>query len=561
MREGFTVTVAPSNGKPERLVIVEDMTLGSFRDTVNIDKASSRNRFTSHVSTKYNVDVTWLDREIQELADKADAKADADASTRQDNSDVKESQSTKLVKLSEIADLFHDADSEAYARYPVGKDDVFHFEVSRVRSKPFRQWLARRFYETEKKTPNSQATQDAVQVLEGKAVYTGQEHAVHVRIAEHEGRIFIDLCNDQWQVVEVSASGWRIIRETPVRFRRAKAMLPLPTPTRDGNIFELRRFANVTDEDWPLVLAWLVSALRPGYPYPVLCISGEQGSAKSTLAKMLRLLIDPNTAPLRSEPKDPRDLMIAANNGHCVALDNLSYVYPWLSDCLCRLSTGGGFSTRTLYQDDDETIFVAMRPCILNGIEELATRSDLVDRSILINMPMIPEADRRPESELWRDFEVARPRIFSGLLDAMVAALWKVDTVHLERLPRMADFALWSVAAEEALGLREGAFLESYLGNREAANELALESSPVGKWLVQLVDEVGEWIGTASQLLADLENLADDRTKRLKAWPATARTLSGIVKRLAPNLRHIGIEVGFHRSGSGRLIMLERLDM
>src|SRR5262249_30438334 len=159
--------------------------------------------------------------------------------------------------------------------------------------------------------------------------------------------------------VEIDANGWQVVDQSPVKLRRAKAMLALPFPVEGGSVDELRPFLNVADEDWPLVLAWLVAALRPTGPFPVLCLNVEERSAKSTTTRLLRSLIDPNTAPLRAEPRENRDLAIASNNGWVVALENVSYLPPWLSDALCRLSTGGGFATRTLHTDEDETIFNA----------------------------------------------------------------------------------------------------------------------------------------------------------------------------------------------------------
>jgi hypothetical protein len=127
-------------------------------------------------------------------------------------------------------------------------------------------------------------------------------------------------------------------------------MLPLPYPREGGSITSLRGFVNVAnDDDWALLLAWLVAAFRPHGPYPVLVLHGEQGSAKSTVARVLRALVDPGTASLRSEPRDARDLIISATNGWCVALDNLSHLPVWLSDAICSLATGGGFGTRELF--------------------------------------------------------------------------------------------------------------------------------------------------------------------------------------------------------------------
>ena len=182
-----------------------------------------------------------------------------------------------------------------------------------------------------------------------------------------------------------------------------------------------------------------------------MAISGEQGSAKTVLSKLLKALVDPNAAPVRSLSREERELMIAANNGYLLAFDNLSGLPVWLSDALCRLVSGGSFAVRRLYTDDEEVLFEAARPILLNGIEEVISRPDLGDRGIFLTLPPIGEAQRRSETELWREFEIARPRMLGALLDAVVRGLQAMSRVHLDRLPRMADFALWAAACETAL--------------------------------------------------------------------------------------------------------------
>jgi len=408
----------------------------------------------------------------------------------------------------------------------------------------FRRWLARQYYLfNEQRVPGSQAIHDAVGMLEGEALFDGLEYPVFVRTAEADGNIYIDLCDSSWRAVELSPEGWRVIAVPPVRFRRAKAMLALPEPKHGGKVDQLRPFVNVRGDEWPLLAAWLLAAYRSRGPYPVLCLHGEHGSAKSTTARVLRSLVDPNTAPLRCEPREPRDLMIAASNGWVVALDNISHLPAWLSDALCRLSTGGGFSTRELYTDSEEVIFDAMRPLILNGIEEVATRSDLLDRSIMLSLPTIQEAGRQPESSLWRAFEKAAPFIFGAMLTAVCEAMRDISAVKLLQLPRMADFAMWAAAGEQGMGLQPGEFMAAYTTNREAGNELALEASPLAKVLLGFMEDLNTWTGTASDLLDALEKQVEDKVRRQRGWPQSARALSGAVKRLAPNLRKAGVDV------------------
>ena len=505
---------------------------------------------------------TWGWRELRQRFD-PDYKPGEKQSTRDsgkpagdDDRPERKSQSTLLVELAQSASLWHTpGQGDAYATFDGGG----HLEHWPIRGRTFKRWLCRQFYSVTGKTPGSQSVQDALGVLEGQAIFDGECHDVAVRVGEHDGRIYFDLSDDNWRSVEIDAGGWRLMDRCPVYFRRAKAMLPLPVPEAGGSIDDLRRFVNVDDDGWPLVLGWLVAALRPSGPYPLLTLCGEQGSAKSTTARVLRDLVDPNTAPVRSEPREPRDLMIAAANGWLVALDNLSHVPGWLSDALCRLSTGGGFSCRTLYENDEETIFDAQRPGLMTGIEELGTRADLLDRSLIVALPRIAQQDRRPESVFWPTFEAVRPKILGAILDAVAVALRDVRTVKIDSLPRMADFALWATAAEPGLGLQPGAFMRAYAENRETAHAQALESCPIVCYLLDL----GDWTGTPSELLTKIDSMASDSDKRLKNWPKTPRALGGMLRRVAPDLRTSGLDVTFGREPGGqrrRFVTLTRTD-
>lgn len=539
---------AVRNGKAKFTAKLGNKTLHVAR--CDMSKPEDRAAFAAAVAKdRPGIDVDAVETELLEAAGGEEEK--------------ESSQSTKLVELAtERCELWHTPENDAYATMSAG-----HREHWRIRTKAFRQWLAGQYFRVYKAAAGSEAIQAAINVLEGMALFAqpgdhkpkypgqpapGREYPVHVRLAEQAGVLYLDLCDAAWRAAIITPQGWRVGDDHLARFRRAKGMLPLPEPVLGGNVEDLRRFVNVSDDDWPLVLGWLLAALRPRGPYPLLCLHGEQGSAKSTTAKVLRALIDPSGAPLRSEPKEPRDLMIAASNSAVVAYDNLSHVPAWLSDALCRLSTGGGFSTRELYTDAEETIFDAVRPVILTGIEELATRSDLLDRALLVTLPRIPEDKRRPEAEFWAEFHAVAPSILGVLLTAVSCAMRNLPNVRLSRLPRMADFALWATAGEQALGLAEGAFMAAYQGNRQGANDLALEASPVGKVVLDFVAKIDIWTGTASELLIELDRMADDKIKRLKGWPQTPRAVSGIIKRLAPNLRAVGIDVEFGSEGRGR---------
>ena len=248
-----------------------------------------------------------------------------------------------------------------------------------------------------------------------------------------------------------------------------------------------------------LVVAWALAVLRNRGPYPVNVLSGEQGSAKSTFSAILRSLLDPNTAPLRALPREDRDLFIAASNGHVLAFDNVSGLPAWISDTLCRLATGGGFAVRQLYTDLDEVLFDATRPVILNGIEDIVTRPDLADRAVFLTLEAIPEDRRRPEAELWAAFDAERPRILGALLDAAVQGLKMLPDITLERLPRMADFALWASACETAIW-PAGTFWSAYCGNRDEVVDNVIEADPVAAAVRAVMEERAGWTGTATDL-------------------------------------------------------------
>ncbi len=441
--------------------------------------------------------------------------------------------------IREVGELWHDEDNEPWMTFL--RDG--HQEHWPLRSKTIRSLISLTYYQKLGKTLGAQARQDALARLEGSALFDGEKHTVFTRIAGVDGAIWIDLTDDAWRAVKVTSAGWVVVDQPEVRFRRRRGMRPLPTPKEGGSIDALRPFVNVASgDDWIMVVAFVVAALRETGPFPVLEFTGEAGSAKSTACRVIRSVIDPATSPLRAEPREVRDLMIAARNAWIVTFDNVSHLQPWLSDSICRLATGGGFATRELYSNDDETIFDAMRPVIINGIEALAERGDLADRSIVIALSPIADQDRRDEDTFWAEFEGARPHILGAFLNAVSGALRRLPDTRLTRMPRMADFARWVVAAAPDLGLTADAFLAAYGRNRLTANEVTLESSPIAAIIIGLAEGEG-WKGTATVLLKHLLSHVDEATQRRRDFPKSTKALHGALVRLAPHLRQVGVDV------------------
>lgn len=470
----------------------------------------------------------------------------------------KESQAALLVKLCSGIFLFHDRDDNIYAEI---RADDGHLEVWSVRSKGFKRWLSGLFYFKQRKPPSSQAMADALLAIEAKGQHMGPELEVYTRIARYEDSVYLNLCNRRWESVKISCSGWEVVPSSPVKFLRHKGMLELPRPVAGGSMAALYDLLNVQlPSDHHLFVAWMVQAMNPAGPYPVLVLDGPQGSAKTFSTRTLRNILDPSTAAIRTTPREERDLVIAATNGWICAFDNISSLPKWLSDALCRLSTGTGFSTRTLYTDAEEMIFAASRPVILNGISQVVTRHDLMDRAIFVNLEPIPEARRREERDLLRDFEKVHPLILGALCDAVSVALRNESKTRLDQLPRMADFAKWVVSAEEALPWEKGSFMEAYTRNREMAVDLTLDVDLVGSALLNFMENRDAWEGTPTELLRELSLIIDEKVVRSHEWPKTAAALSKRIQRAWTSLVQKGIKAERPSRGNERRWHISRLN-
>jgi hypothetical protein len=371
--------------------------------------------------------------------------------------------------------------------------------------------------------------------------------------------VFLDLGDETGNAVMICASGWSIVSDPSIHFKRPKGQLPLPVPSRDGSIPLLREFVNVTESDFRLLVCWMAFALRPVGPYPVLVLHGNQATAKSTLVTVVRQLIDPQTAPHLAESRSTQDLMVTALNGWLLAFDNLSTLPNWLSDSLCRLATGGGFATRAHFSNEERDVIYAQRPIILSGIDEFVRRGDLADRGVFLHLPAIIPGKRRGEDAFWGAFQELRPKILGGLLDAFARGLRELPSVQLAQLPRMADFALFGEAVGRGLGWAPETFLAAYLENRQEAALSTLEDSILANMLLKEVrfnDGLLELSGTASELHSKLERNLERREANSPRWPKTPALFGNELRRLAPTLAENGLFVLFKRTKQARVITL-----
>jgi putative DNA primase/helicase len=277
------------------------------------------------------------------------------------------------------------------------------------------------------------------------------------------------------------------------------------------------------------------------------------------LSRIVKGLIDPSSLELRSLPRNLQDLSISAANSWLLNFDNVSSIPDNISDALCRLSTGGGFATRTLYSNRDETLFSVQRPFMLNGINAEVNREDLVDRMILLSMAKIPEENRRSEREFWQGFSGEAPAILGAILDAVSCSLRNYRSVKLSYLPRMADFAIWVTAAEPTLGWEPRTFLKEYSRNRAEASSQIVAASIVLSTVLDFMKSRKKLVETPTELHDSLGSYISEEARRSRQWPKSPNHLSRILSRGAEPLKQEGVAISSKRTGAERLWVLENL--
>lgn len=427
-------------------------------------------------------------------------------------------------------------------------------------SKEFKFLLLNNHFSQVGELPPKSEVQEALEMLEGVALFGSPEKTIHIRKAKVDGDIYFDLGGADYRQVKISKDGWSVIYsfESPVHFVRPVRMRPMPHPEQGGSLDLLQKYINVQDpQDLALIIGWLVGAMNTDGPYPILVLNGEQGSGKTTVSRLIVDLVDPSSPGASSPPRSERDLIIAAGKTSVLCFDNMSSIPPWLADALCRLSTGGGFATRTLRTDDHETSFEGRKATILNAIPGLLERPDFAERAISIVCPPIPKGNRRVESEIQMEWEADKPKILGALFNAVAAGLRNMDSVELPELPRMADFAklVAAAAADGALPFDQKFFLEAYRANRMCVVDDAMEGDIVGQAITNFMEKRSKWSDKPSKLLEDLSCLVKQKTNKHRDWPKQPNVLSGRLRRLATFLRAKDIEVEFSKSGNRNITL------
>jgi hypothetical protein len=392
--------------------------------------------------------------------------------------------------------------------------------------------LARKYRDKTGKVAAQQALADALLTLEGEAAQA-EPQSLALRVAETGESLWLDLGDTTGRAVRINAAGWQVMDAAPVLFKRTVLTGSLPTPTGGGDLGALWALVNIAEADRPIAAALLVSQLYPNVPHPIGALLGEQGTGKTTAAKMLTSLIDPSPVQVRKAPRDADTWITAASGSWVVAIDNLSDINDWLSDTLCRAVTGDGDVRRQLYTDGGLAVFAFRRCVLLTGIDMGALRGDLADRLLPIDLHLIADRDRRLDADLEREWRAAHARILGALLDLAASVIRVLPSVRLDSLPRMADFARVLAAVDQVLDT-EG--LARYV---DRAGSLAADSLTGDEFVMALsIALTDAFEGTSSQLLDRVH--PPDEKRPPKGWPANGRAVTTLLKRQAPVMRRAG---------------------
>lgn len=463
----------------------------------------------------------------------------------------KPSQLNILMSLTKDIELFQSQEGEAY----LATDNIGI--VFPVKSESSRRTIVDIFFQKTNSLPSPQNVDTVLEHL----YYHAQKKpkiTINYRIAREKNNVIIDRGSKENGFIVVTENGWSVTSEVDLKFVRHQNMKELPMPLAHGNIHDLRPFINLgSDNDFILLISFIIGCFFKSNQYPIAVLQGPQGSGKSTLSEILKMLIDPGVPSLRSLPKSEEDLFIAAKHSHLICFDNLSRIKADVSDTLCKISTGGAIAGRKYYTNSDEYFIQVCRPFVVNGIDDLIYRPDLADRSIVFQLPKITESKRALDSKMKSELSDTLPFIFGSILDGVSSGLKNFSTVELKEKIRLADFGVIACASLVAYGYTHDQVFQCLQSNRHELGIDTIESNPVGRALVNFMFDKSCWKGTMSELIPYIKCTLDSQGV---PYPSkTPNAISREINRISPELKFKNITVEHIKTNKARIIILKNL--
>lgn len=430
-------------------------------------------------------------------------------------------------------------------------------EIVEVKSKEFSEVLEHYAYtfNNRKEILKKSQIDHIVSVLSAKARFEGASKKIEIRSCLRKSAVYIDLADGCGQI-KVTSKSWRIINPQRVKFATRPKALPFPIPEGDeDDIALLDKY--LPKKSVKLIVAFIAHCLIAEPPFAVLAIQGEQGSGKTTVSKIIRDLVDPHEIPLTRINKED-NLHTNAIDNQIICIDNASDLSDRMSDTLCRITTGAGFTKRKNYSDTDEVAIQIARPFLLNGISSIISKPDLGDRSIIVNTTRLNS--KRYLSSVMSQFDADKSKIFGAILCGISGYLKHRDDIEVDSGHRLIEFLRVGIALERTYGWPEGSFMKEFDAMKRNQVLQEYDCHSLVKGICKLLQGKGnKWSGSAEELILAIDDSSVSKCySKEPDFPKNVAQLGKALLQLAPLLRDIGIEFSRSRSSTRREIVLTK---
>lgn len=408
----------------------------------------------------------------------------------------------------------------------------------------FRKALKKIYYTRFGEVLSVQDVQSAVEIIEIIGTDTTEEVEVCKRVFNNGFQYAYELNREEGTVVWIEDGEVSIEKTSGIIFRHAANYANQIEPNLkvqpEKLLDYMRKHFNLSsDREVKLLTLYLVTSLWGlRINHPILVLTGEKGSSKSSSFKKLEELIDPKSSELGSGiPRGSDGLEVRLYNGYFVTFDNLSSLNRKISDILAVAVTGGSFSKRALYRNADEIVLDLKAVVAVNGVSLVAKESDLLDRSVILTLRRITPDKVLTEEELWAEFEKDRPKMLGACFNVLAAALNDTEEVRIRNKIRMADFHVACVKVGRVLGIPEEEVSDILWENQKNINQRTLDEDVVALCVIELMQGRKEYVNSMSGLLIDLLDVADSNGMPSTVIPKTANHLRSRLDKTKSNLQ------------------------
>jgi energy-coupling factor transporter ATP-binding protein EcfA2 len=383
------------------------------------------------------------------------------------------------------------------------------------------------------------------------------------RVEQYNGNLYYDLSNQKGEFVEITKNGWRIIDEHDnVIFLRQQHMKPQFYPISEGdpleNVKRIFKYINVKDEADQLLILMFLFTFFSAEEHVILFLDGEGGSGKSTVARVLKSILDPSILEDGDKiPEDMNSLIQILSHHKFSVFGNISSISQQVSDIMCEAITGISATKRAHWTNDSDFLYKFMCSISLNGIiGEIGDRADILTRTIRVTTSSATFKERHDGQLREKMLAEDLPYIMGGIFDIMSKAIAEKEkeTEIIDPRYRSVSFLKWSKAVCKATGLSYKDFENKYKEIYDQIDEKAIENNPQTSAILELMMNRRYWSGTMTELKKELEKVSDIKI-------SSSTVLSHNIKKLLSNLKNIGIEISWIRNKNGRKIEIRNINI